>query len=149
MRGDCHRNQIWRMPSSRCKSESWKSKIVAGALPLRGWRAAPPLIGHRVPLAALPNYKARVLSPSLDCCAAGTLSIPLILSPCNLTPASLLPPRPRSHRLLRRLSPVLSAQLRPWSALDPTSIHTVVVASYAHSPTLRSRLPHRRPGPSG
>jgi hypothetical protein len=105
-----------------------------------------PLIGHRLPLAALHNH-------SLDCCAAGTLSVSFILSPCNPALASLSLPRPRSHRLLRRLSPVLGApitcpqkpQLRLWSAFNPTSIDTVVVASCARSPTPRSHLPRRLP----
>src|SRR5205085_3821424 len=57
-------------------------KIVASALPLRVWRAAPDRRFAQLSKLASPL-------PSLDSCAAGTLSVSFILPPCNLTLVSL------------------------------------------------------------
>ena len=50
-------------------------------------------VGAAAPLCI--TIKPASPSPSLDCCVAGTLSVPFILSPCNLPFASLSPPGPR------------------------------------------------------
>ena len=123
--------------------ELFVGKVVAGALPLREWRAAPPPIRHGVLSPLCTTIKPASPSPSLDGYAAGTRNVPFILSPCNLTSASLSPPRPRSSRLLRRLGPLLGVPITLFKhpnydlspPLNPTLIHTIVAASYTHSPS--------------
>lgn len=109
---------------------------------------APRPIGFGVSSPLCSTIKLASPLPLSTVCVAGILSILFILSPCHLTVVS-------RQSLLRRPSPLLGAritssetpQLRPWTALNPTSIHTVVVASCSYSLAARSRLPRRRPGP--
>jgi hypothetical protein len=98
--------------------------------------------------------------PSLDCCAAGTLSVSFILPPCNLTLVSLSPPRPRSHRLLRRLSAVSAPSQRraryanhvfsetsysPWLQLpSPQNKKKPSVKILSHKPSMRTVIAFRR-----
>ncbi len=95
------RLSTWR--TWRSISANLERKIVAGCAATWGLGGVPHPIGHRVRLTALLNYQARVPSSSLDCCAASTLSVSFILSPCSTTLAK------------NALSAIVSSTCATWS----------------------------------
>ena len=129
--------------------------MVAGALPLRGWRAAPPPMGHGVPSPLCTTIKLASPSPSLDSCAAGTLSVPFILSPCNplsrpcpprapLSPPAA-PPQPLTgcaNHLFSDTSITTLVRLRSYTDLYRCSGLSCLFAHSSITPSLSAAWPY-------